>query len=191
MRWVLIRHGSTQGNLEGRYIGSRTDEPLCPEGRAALRERTYPPVARVYISPMRRCAESAAIIYPEHKPVIVDALRECDFGAFEGMNYTELNGRPDYQAWIDSGGILPFPDGESQRTFAARCAEAFSVLFTREKRGDCAVVAHGGTIMAIMARYARPHGDYFDFQVRCGEGFILSEDGSYEPLTGLPPLKTN
>ena len=182
MRWVLIRHGQTQGNLEGRYIGCRTDEALCAAGAEALRKRAYPPVERVYASPMRRCLERAAIIYPEHKPMIVEALRECDFGAFEGLNYAELNGRADYQAWIDSGGQMPFPGGESQRSFAARCADAFEALWAAEKEGDCALVAHGGTIMAIMARYARPRGDYFDFQVRCGAGFILREDGGYERL---------
>ena len=35
VRVILIRHGKTRGNLEGRYVG-RTDEPLCPEGVAAL-----------------------------------------------------------------------------------------------------------------------------------------------------------
>ena len=34
----LIRHGLTQGNLDGRYIGSGTDLPLCAEGRAQLEE---------------------------------------------------------------------------------------------------------------------------------------------------------
>ena len=32
----LIRHGLTAGNLEGRYIGSGTDLPLCGQGRAEL-----------------------------------------------------------------------------------------------------------------------------------------------------------
>ena len=36
---ILVRHGKTAGNLEGRYIGSRTDEPLCEEGIHALEER--------------------------------------------------------------------------------------------------------------------------------------------------------
>ena len=34
----LIRHGLTQGHLDGRYIGSGTDLPLCAEGRAQLEE---------------------------------------------------------------------------------------------------------------------------------------------------------
>ena len=44
---------------------------------------------------------------------------------------------------------------------------------------DCAIVAHGGTIMAIMEEYAKPKGGYFDYQVKCGEGFALEPNGSY------------
>ena len=61
MRWVLIRHGQTQGNLERRYIGCRTDEPLCAAGREALRVCRYPAVSRVFASPMRRCVVCSAL----------------------------------------------------------------------------------------------------------------------------------
>ena len=175
MSVALIRHGLTRGNLEHRYIGCRTDESLCDEGVSALRAREYPPVRRVFASPMRRCVETAAILYPGIEPEIVGDFRECDFGAFEGMSYAELNGRADYQAWIDSGGELPFPGGESRAQFAARCFRAFEALLALDLRDDWAIVAHGGTIMAIMERYARPKGNYFDFQMPCGDGFVLME----------------
>ena len=48
-------------------------------------------------------------------------LKECDFGDFENKNYKELSGNPDYQAWIDSGGALPFPGGEDPEGFRNRC----------------------------------------------------------------------
>lgn len=181
MRWVLIRHGKTRGNLEGRYIGSRTDEGLCPEGRQLLARGQYPPVERVYASPMRRCLETAAILYPGVPVEIVDDFRECDFGAFENLNYAQLNGRADYQAWIDSGGEVPFPEGESRADFARRCVAAFEGL--KPAGESCALIVHGGTVMAIMERMARPRGNYFDFQVQCGRGYLLEADGSYSPLS--------
>jgi len=180
MKWVLIRHGQTQGNLEHRYIGSRTDEPLCAQGIAQLKEKRCPAVQRVYVSPMKRCLETAGILYPGVNVEIVDDFRECDFGDFENQNYAELNGRADYQAWIDSNGEMPFPNGESRAAFAARCVAAFEKL--PKQTGDCAIIAHGGTIMAIMERFARPAGSYYDFQVKNGDGFLLDEDGSYSPL---------
>ena len=51
----LIRHGVTAGNLQGLYIGSGTDIPLCDEGRAQLAELKerfeYPQVDTVFSSP--------------------------------------------------------------------------------------------------------------------------------------------
>ena len=110
MKINLIRHGQTAGNLESRYIGT-TDEPLCSAGMEALRSRRYPAHGVLICSPMKRCIQTAQAIYPGVKPTIMHELRECDFGLFEGKNYLELNGDPDYQRWIDSGGNLPFPGG--------------------------------------------------------------------------------
>jgi len=180
VKWILIRHGQTQGNLEHRYIGYRTDEPLCAEGVRRLQELHCPPVARVYVSPMKRCIETADLLYPGVEQIIVDDLRECDFGEFENRNYAELNGRADYQAWIDSGGELPFPGGESRSAFAQRCVRAFDSI--RLQNADCALIAHGGTVMAIMERYARPAGRYFDYQVKNGCGYVLEDSGAYHPL---------
>ena len=182
MRWILIRHGKTPGNLEGRYIGCRSDEPLCPEGTEELKQGTYPAVRRVFTSPMRRCLETAELLYPGVPVEVVRDLRECDFGEFEGKNYAELNGRKDYQAWIDSGGELPFPGGESRAEFAARCLSAYDEIRKKAPQEDCALIVHGGTVMAIMEKYALPSGTFYDYQVQNGCGFILEQDGTYTKI---------
>ena len=182
MKWILIRHGQTKGNLEHRYIGCRTDEPLCAQGVERLKKKEYPAVRRVFISPMRRCRETAELIYPGVPVEAIEDFRECDFGEFENKNYAELNGRADYQAWIDSNGEMPFPGGESRAEFAARCVKSFDKLLKQQFQEDCAIIAHGGTIMAIMEQYAKPKGGYYDFQVKNGKGYILKEDSSYTEL---------
>ena len=67
----LIRHGMTAGNLQGLYIGSGTDIPLCDEGRAQLndlKERfEYPQVDTVFSSPLLRAVETANILFPDAK----------------------------------------------------------------------------------------------------------------------------
>jgi len=183
MKVFLIRHGKTQGNLEHRYIGARTDESLCKSGREALADCKYSFVTRVFVSSMKRAIESAEILFPGASIEIVEGLQECDFGEFEGHNYAELNGREDYQKWIDSGGEIPFPGGESRAEFAARCVKAFQARMA-DVHEDCAFVVHGGTIMAIMEACAVPKGNYFDFQVKNGEGYVLYEDGTYEKMSG-------
>ena len=187
---ILIRHGKTAGNLLGRYIGSRTDEPLCDEGREGLAGKQLPEVERLYVSPMKRCVETAEILWPgfdRKKMQKVTDLRECDFGDFENKNYKELSGNGDYQAWIDSNGTLPFPNGESMDAFKSRCLEAFAriveevsgaeqewIASGKTGRFRAGIVVHGGTIMAIMEQYGYPKAAYFDYQVKNGCGYRLT-----------------
>ena len=180
MKYILIRHGKTQGNLEQRYIGCRTDEELCADGIAQLEARFYPDADMVFASPLKRCIRTAGIIYPGKPVHVVNELRECDFGDFEGCNYDELKENPAYQAWLDSLGELPFPGGESKKEFSDRCVRAFESSTSGLIEGDYAFIVHGGTIMAIMERFTG--GSYYDFQVQNGKGFILKTDGSYEVL---------
>lgn len=184
MEIVFIRHGKTAGNMRGAYVG-RTDEPLCGEGRRDLETKEVPAVDAVFVSPMKRCVETAGILYPDQLPVLVEELRECDFGLFEGRTWQELSGNPLYQAWIDSGGMAPFPEGESHEGFVQRCLEGFRKVYkscAAKGYEKAAVVAHGGTIMAILDAWSDPHKDYFDWQVKNGECLRVScrpagEDG--------------
>ena len=108
-------------------------------------------------------------------------MRECDFGIFENKNYEELNGNPAYQAWIDSNGTLPFPEGESQEGFQKRCGEGFAACVEdalRHQRTQAAMVVHGGTIMSILSRYALPKGRYFQWQIENGEYYQLTIEPS-------------
>ena len=187
---ILIRHGKTAGNLLGRYIGSRTDEPLCDEGREELAGKQLPEVERLYVSPMKRCVETAEILWPEFdrkEMQKVTDLRECDFGDFENKNYKELSGNGDYQAWIDSNGTLPFPNGESMDAFKSRCLEAFARIVEDVSGAEqewiasgktgifrAGIVVHGGTIMAILEQYGYPKAAYFDYQVKNGCGYRLT-----------------
>lgn len=184
MRIILIRHGKTAGNIEKRYIG-KTDEPLCKEGISALSGREYPEAEIIAVSPLKRCIETAEIIYPNRKMIVYDDLRECDFGDFEGKNYLELNGNPLYQRWIDSGGTLPFPNGESHEAFKKRCADAFEkAAFDNSATESIAFVVHGGTIMAVMEKFAVPKGGFYDFQIGNGSGFTADFDGKSLRING-------
>ena len=185
MKIYLIRHGRTAGNLEKRYVGS-TDESILPEEQERLRKFDYPEVDVVYVSPRLRCLETAAVLFPGKELRKVKLLAECDFGAFEYKNYKELSDNEDYQRWIDSGGTIGVPGGEDRETFQNRCQRGYwQVLLDAERRGcrQIAIVAHGGTIMAVMERVAEPCGDYFSWMSENGCGYLLdSESGSWEKI---------
>lgn len=193
MKIVLIRHGETAGNLEKRYVGKRTDEGLTEEAKEklskAVRENgegifaRCAPVREILVSPMKRCRETKEILfpavrYPKCPVTAVPGLSECDFGRFEYKNYRDLNGDADYQRFIDSGGTEGFPGGETTQQFKKRCAETFGeLIFCRmekglSKDGSLVFVIHGGTIMAVLEAFSKPHGDYYSFQVKNGCGYV-------------------
>lgn len=174
----LIRHGMTEGNRHGRYIGI-TDEPLCPEGRNFLQKMSYPLPEKVYVSPLMRCRETAELLFPGVFPEVIRELRECDFGDFENRNYQELSQNEDYQAWIDSNGLLPFPGGESREGFLERSLRGFETAVTDCIRGNlsfAAMVIHGGTIMNIMEQYAVPKRSFYEWNVKNGGGYLVELD---------------
>ena len=183
MKILFIRHGLTAGNLEKRYIG-RTDEPLCTEGIAQLKTLNLPNCEAVVCSPMKRCIQTAEILFPQRGYLIKKELRECDFGDFEGMNYMELSHNADYQKWIDSGGSMPFPNGEAPEDFRKRCLNAFERIVKEYGAAESiAFVVHGGTIMSILEKYAVPCRDYFDFQCENGHGYCCQWNGSELVIT--------
>ena len=176
---MLIRHGETCGNKLKRYIGKRTDEPLTKEAEEMLKGLGYMCPEAVYASPMLRCTQTAGILFPGKTLNIIDELAECDFGEFENKNYMELDGNQNYQAWIDSGGLLPFPGGESREEFKKRNLKGFKKVVQsciRKEIQSAALVVHGGTIMNIMEEYADENRSFYDWHVKNGRGYEVELD---------------
>lgn len=175
MRLILIRHEETPGNREKRYIGT-LDESLTAAGIRNLQRRNYPNVEMVFASPMRRCLETAKMIYPQARLIVCEALREMSFGSFEGKNYQELKEIPAYRRWIDTRGAVAPPGGEVMADFQKRCIRGFEDCLKRLQEAgleSAALVVHGGTIMAILSGLAWPKEDYYHWQAENGGGYLV------------------
>ena len=169
-----IRHGMTKSNEEHRYLGT-TEEALSEKGIAQITEskKRYhlDQGGFLYTSPMLRCIQTAEILF-DRDPVCILDWKEMDFGRFEGKNYVELTGDPDYQRWIDSNGTLPFPGGESREEFIGRSMNGFCQMLTdlceksdqKQPEYQVMAVVHGGTIMAVLSELTGM--EYYDFQVK-------------------------
>ncbi len=184
----LIRHGTTAGNAARRYVGV-TDEPLCPEGRAqAERKKKDLSLERVYVSPLKRARETAAILFPNAEQIPVFDLREMDFGVFEGRTADEMADDPVYRAWVDDLCRGTCPGGESQADFHRRTAAAFSDVM-RKTAGDATFLVHGGVIMSILWQFAEPKRDFYDWIAPNLGGYeadCVEKDGAFALLNVRP-----
>lgn len=159
-RLFLIRHGETLANREFRYIGSR-DDALSETGArqaAQLAEALAPlPIAAIYSSPLQRAHKTALAIAALHQlsAQVTDELRECDFGAWEGLSRAEVLARgPEetqlLQAWERDATVSP-PGGESFATMQER-VRAFVEKLAQTHSGEAlALVSHVGPIKVLLA----------------------------------------
>jgi alpha-ribazole phosphatase len=176
-RIAFIRHGITEANEDGRYIGT-TDLPLSSAGAQELFDKLekldYPNPQKVYISPLKRCKQTASIIYPNCYTVELPELREMDFGKFENKKAEELMDTPEYKQYIKGGLDNPPPGGESAREMVNRCYEAIKIIISDmmyEGLTSAAVVTHGGIIMNMLSCFGVPKRRPMDYACDFGEGF--------------------
>ena len=178
-RISIIRHGLTEANEKGIYIGS-TDMPLSQKGASELAmkmdEFDYPSVQRVYSSPLSRCTETAEILFPEIELVRADGLRELDLGEFEGKTVDELVNRSDYKDWLKGGVDTRAPKGESFGEMTARIFSALhSIINDMMQEGitNTAIVTHAGIITNMLVGFGLPKYEPKYLQAQAGEGFDI------------------
>ena len=177
MKIYLMRHGETALKAGGAYQGW-IDEPLSAAGETALRNRS-PYGGWVYVSPLRRARQTAAIGLPYARQVVAEDLKEMNFGDFEGRSPDEMKDDPAYRAWVDSGCLDRCPNGETKAEFSARTCAAFAALVDMAlKRGDEAlwIVAHGGTQMVVMETFVDPSRPYYSWLLDCGAGYEMDTE---------------
>lgn len=156
-RLLMLRHGQTEHSAQRRYSG-RGDLPLTELGErqaaaAAARLSTMDGVAVVLSSPMLRARQTAQPVADAlGVPLSVhDGLIETDFGAWEGLTFTEARERdPDlHTRWITDTSVAA-PDGESMDAVHRRVRRALDQLIAEHGGATLAVVTHVTPIKALL-----------------------------------------
>ncbi|MBO5104120.1 MAG: histidine phosphatase family protein [Ruminococcus sp.] len=178
-RISVLRHGMTEANEKGIYIG-KTDIPLSAKGAGEIAAKTdefdYPSVHRVYSSPLRRCTETAEILFPETELKTVDDLRELDFGDFENKSVDELINNDDYKKWLKGGKDSRSPNGESLEEMTARTYKALhNIIMDMMNDGitHSAMITHAGIISNMLSCFGLPKYDPKTLNAPFGEGFDI------------------
>jgi broad specificity phosphatase PhoE len=160
-RLIFVRHGQTDGNVEGRWQGW-TDTPLNELGKkqAALAARRLGElrgqIHALYSSPLSRACQTAQPIarsldLPVH---LVEDLKEFHFGEIESMTFAEVADKfPQLLERRDDRYDLSFayPGGETREGFMRRLATALDVLIARHPEETIVIVSHGGVLRATMS----------------------------------------
>ncbi len=181
-RFILIRHGETDWNAEGRYQG-QSDVPLNDRGRrqsaelaAELRENQP---AAIYCSDLKRASESAEIlgralgvhVYQDPR------LREIHLGSWEGMLFEEI--QTIYSELLKLRKLDPrtvsAPGGETVEQVRIRVVAAVRDIAERHTNDTIAIVSHGLALAILIARYqGRPIEEVWDLIPQNGELFYIS-----------------
>ena len=150
-RMVLVRHGETDWNKEGRIQGHQPTH-LNEQGRREAR-LVAPRVAaetpgHLYSSDLPRAmetAEAAAALTGLH---IVPApeLREAFFGEWEGKTFREVQAElpGDFANWVESDFHKAPPGGESAAQLRERVIAFIGEVFTRHPNETSVLFTHGG-----------------------------------------------
>ncbi len=157
---ILVRHGQTDWNLEGRYQGG-AEVPLNAPGREQAErlaaELSGMRIDALYCSPLGRAVETARAIavgrglelHPDRR------LREIDLGEWEGMlssRIAELYPRLHRQWVLDPRPVRP-PGGESIREVHDRVIAAVEEMARRHPGGTVCLVTHKVAIVAIRTHF--------------------------------------
>ena len=157
-RIVLVRHGVTDWNREGRFQG-HLDPPLADAGRHEARlaaERIAADdalrPARVISSSLARALETASAI-AEAGGVDVEPeprLMEIGQGEWEGRTHDELevDDADRYREWRSAAGIRQPPGGEPIETATRRVESLLEELY-RSPNWPICLVSHGGTLRIL------------------------------------------
>jgi alpha-ribazole phosphatase len=172
---ALFRHGVTEENKRKAYLGWN-DSPLCPESKARTMTKSY---QRFFSSDLRRCTETADLLFPHSNPCLLKELREMNFGQWEGKTYAVLKDNDLYRHWLADPGTHSPPDGESFSEFSTRVDSGWAKMSEEMLTSglqSCAVITHGGVIRYLLSRFAPDPNEFWTWQAYHDQGYELIFD---------------
>ena len=187
---LLVRHGETDWNREGRWQG-HSDTHLNETGREQARRiaAELDGVDVIYSSDLARAHETAEIIAGDlGLPVRVDArLRERSFGAWEGLTAEQIEAgfREEHLRWLAREGAGA-DDAEPFEAFGARVRSFLADVLDAHPDQTVLLVAHGGSIRVIHAfasglDYVRDHRS-IPGVANCAVAKYAIQDGKLAPI---------
>lgn len=155
---ILLRHGETDSNVKGTYLGW-TDVDLNERGReqayAAAEKLKGTPIDVIYASPLKRAMHTAQIINTGFNMEILPAegLKERNFGVWDNLTYKDIVERfpGEHDLWTEDWMDYRMQGGESSREAYERLVDFVDGLLESRKHGTILLVTHLGCIRKIIS----------------------------------------
>jgi len=182
LKLILVRHGETRWNKEGRVQGTSSDTELSDKGIKQVNKLALflkdENIAVVVSSPLKRAVAMAKAIANQHQlpAEIDDGLRELDFGALEGVSFSKssISFGQFLMQWCQKGVSERLPGGESLAELQKRCWTTVERLLTEYKTETVVIVSHYFVIIAILLKALDLPLEYFTkFKLSPGSITIL------------------
>ncbi len=156
---LLVRHGQTDSNVTGFYMGW-SNEDLNEVGYAQIRRLSSRlanlPIASVYTSPLRRTYATATILAEPHTLdlEVLDDLIEFRLGDWQGLYVDEIERRwPElWQQSRTDPSELTMPNGESLSEVTERAIRAFERVVEANRGKQAIIVTHDSIVRVLVAR---------------------------------------
>ncbi|MDO8885296.1 alpha-ribazole phosphatase [Candidatus Oleimmundimicrobium sp.] len=154
----LVRHGETEWNSKGKYLGL-TDIPLNNNGerqaKALSSFLSKERIDAVYSSALTRTIQTARIIAEPHGLNVckVPGLNEIDFGEWDGLTYFEIKDKYSNLAddWLNKTSEVQIPGGETWDDFKTRVLSGLRKILNENENKNILIVSHGGPIKTIIS----------------------------------------
>lgn len=156
--FILIRHGETDWNVEGRYQG-QSDIPLNERGRKQSYELipllTVRKPSMIYCSDQSRARETAEILSHELAvPITRDPrLREIHLGSWEGMLFQEIQAKYSELLLLrkQDPHIVSAPGGETLIQVQSRVLAAIDDIRKIHPGESVAIISHALPLAIVQA----------------------------------------
>jgi ribonuclease H / adenosylcobalamin/alpha-ribazole phosphatase len=154
---LLLRHGQTPMSVQRRYAG-RSDVPLTDVGvqqaAAAAKRLASAGLDAIVTSPLLRAMRTAQEVAAVTGAAVVtdDGFRETDFGAWEGLTFTEVRERwpSEVTTWLADPDAAP-PGGESFAEVSTRVTAALHRVLADREGQTVLIVSHVTPIKTLVA----------------------------------------
>ena len=157
-RLHLVRHGEVAEEYH-QVFGGRIDMELSPLGHRQAKHLAKflddRPFDRIYCSPMVRVRQTAEPLLDAlgQAAVVIDDLREVDFGVWTGYKWYEIEEKfgmdaIDWLVHLQNGDV---PEAEPMDVYESRIKRSLDRILSEGEGDDVLVFCHGGVIRMLLA----------------------------------------